>query len=99
MSKEVSINMSVFRANVAKLKTALADIETNTTTNSFSKTNIEPFTKDLENVIEAMELLEQYKNILEADVSTLEQTGEQMREKDEELASVNHPIVGPQPIR
>ncbi|MGP4040975.1 TIGR04197 family type VII secretion effector [Gracilibacillus sp. D59] len=99
MSKEVSINMNVFRSNVSKLRSAVAEIETNKTTNSFSKTNIEPFTKDLENVIEAMELLEQYKTILESDIVTLEQTGEQMKEQDEKLASVNYPISGPQPIR
>lgn len=99
MSKEVSINMSVFRSNVSKLKSSVTDIEIKQPTSTLSKTNIEPFTKDLENVIEAIELLERYKKILETDITTLEQTGEKMREKDEELAAVNHPISGPQPLR
>ncbi len=99
MAKEVSINMSVFRSNIARLRSAVANIEANNTTHSFSKTNIEPFTRDLEQVIEALELLQQYKNILETDITTLEQTGEQLKEKDEELASVNANFIGPQPIR
>ncbi|MDE5415226.1 TIGR04197 family type VII secretion effector [Alkalihalobacterium chitinilyticum] len=99
MSKEVSINISVFRSSVSKLKTSVARIEAKRPTNAFRNTNIEPFTKDLENAIEAIELLERYKGILEADVTILEQTGEQMREKDQELASVYHPNSGPQLIR
>lgn len=99
MSQEVSININLFHSNLSKLQTAVADINLNKTTHSFGKTNIEPFTKDLENIIETMELLERYKSILQADVTTLEKTGEQMREKDEELARVQPDSYGPQPIR
>ncbi|GAE32064.1 TIGR04197 family type VII secretion effector [Halalkalibacter hemicellulosilyticus] len=97
MSKEVSINLPVFQANVSNLKTSVANIESNHLTNAFSKTNIEPFTKGLENANELMELLERYKSIVEADAATLEKTGEQIREKDAELAPASHP--GRQRIR
>ncbi len=90
--------MGVFRSNISKLKSSVTNIEIKQPTSTLSKTNIEPFTKDLENVIEAIELLERYKKILETDITTLEQTGEKMREKDEELAAVNHPSSGPRPL-
>ncbi|WP_416150201.1 TIGR04197 family type VII secretion effector [Salipaludibacillus sp. HK11] len=99
ISKEVSINISVFRSSVSKLKSSVADIEVKRSTSSFSKTNIEPFTKDVENIIDTLELLKRYKRMLEVDFSTLRQTGEQMRETDEELASANHLHIRPQPIR
>ncbi|ENH96307.1 hypothetical protein J416_11562 [Gracilibacillus halophilus YIM-C55.5] len=87
MAEEVSINMSVFRSNLSKLKSSVANIEINQLTQSFSKTNIEPFTKDVENAAEAIKLLEKYKHVLEADAVTLEDTGEKLREKDEELSA------------
>ncbi|MRX72692.1 TIGR04197 family type VII secretion effector [Bacillus lacus] len=99
MSKEVSINISAFRAKVTKLKTSVGEIDAKQTTSSFSYTNIEPFTKDLENVIEALSLLERYRGILEADAEILEETGEQMRIKDLELAASYQVRSGPQMVR
>ncbi|WP_416151675.1 TIGR04197 family type VII secretion effector [Salipaludibacillus sp. HK11] len=99
MSKEVSINVNVFRSNVSKFKTSISSIESNKTFETFSKTNIEPFTKDLESVSEVVELLKLYKSVLNNDIVRLENTGESLKETDEELARVNHNHTGTQMIR
>lgn len=89
MSKEVGINIELFQANVEKLSSSLTSLQTNLLkTKSFSNTNITPFTEDLQNVVKAMELLEKYKLILEADIITLKQTGESVMENDERVAKV-----------
>ncbi|WP_371069048.1 TIGR04197 family type VII secretion effector [Sediminibacillus sp. JSM 1682029] len=99
MAEEVGINMDVFRSNIKKLQSSVSGLESGMKTNrSFDKTNIKPFIDDLENTIKAIELLEEYKTLLISDINTLEETGEKMREKDEELARpMNN--MGPQQIR
>ncbi|WP_153463044.1 TIGR04197 family type VII secretion effector [Sediminibacillus terrae] len=99
MAEEVGINIDVFRSNIKKLQSSVSGLESGMKTNrSFEKTNIKPFIDDLENTIKAIELLEEYKTLLISDINTLEETGEKMREKDEELARpMNN--MGPQQIR
>ncbi|MFD1361466.1 TIGR04197 family type VII secretion effector [Lentibacillus salinarum] len=100
MAEEVGINMGEFRSNIATLRSSASSIESGIKTNrTFDKTTIKPFTKDLENVIKAIELLQKYQTLLDSDIDTLEQTGEKMKENDERLAQANPGIMGPQPIR
>ncbi|WP_062050957.1 TIGR04197 family type VII secretion effector [Bacillus sp. JCM 19034] len=100
MGSQVSINIEVFRANVANLKSSLAGLETNMSVNSFSQTNISPFTDDVEKFSEALQLLKKYKQLIEVDVDILKETGEAMRENDEQLARQQHvhSTTGPQPL-
>lgn len=98
---EVGINSDVFRSNVDNLRNSLTDLESKIKTNrTFEKTNITPFTNDLENIIKAVELINKYKIMLDQDISTLKDVGEQMKQNDEELARRNnHVSNGPQAIR
>lgn len=94
MTREVGINIDLFRSNVGKLSDSLSGLQTNNIkTSTFSKTNINPFKQDLENMIKAVELLEKYKLILETDITTLKQTGESIREHDLKIALTFHPEV------
>lgn len=101
MMSEVGINFDVFQSNVDNLRNSVTDLDSNIKTNrTFEKTNISPFTNDLENIIKAVELVNQYKIMLEQDISTLRDIGEQMKQNDEELANRNNVVSsGPQAIR
>jgi len=101
MAEEVGINIGVFQSNTSKLRSSVSGIEGSIKTNyTFDKTNIKPFMDDLENTIEAIQLLRKYKTLLDSDIGTLENVGEKMKENDERLASITtgH-VTGPQPIR
>ncbi|WP_374067897.1 TIGR04197 family type VII secretion effector [Paraliobacillus sp. JSM ZJ581] len=91
--------MNVFRSNVSRLKSSVSNMKIKNNTDTFSKTNITPFTKDLEQVTEAIELLNRYKLILENDIDTLERTGNELQAMDSDLANYRNNISGPQPIR
>ncbi|MTW86061.1 TIGR04197 family type VII secretion effector [Virgibacillus dakarensis] len=102
MAEVVGINIGEFQSNIEKLRSSLSGLESSIkTSRTFDKTNIAPFTDDLENTIKAVKLLEEYKTLLDTDITTLEDTGEQMRENDENLANYNNPDPesGPQPLR
>ncbi|MFB1051934.1 TIGR04197 family type VII secretion effector [Paraliobacillus sp. JSM ZJ581] len=99
MNNSGSINMNVFRSNVSRLKSSVSNMKIKNNTDTFSKTNITPFTKDLEQVTEAIELLNRYKLILENDIDTLERTGNELQAMDSDLANYRNNISGPQPIR
>ncbi|MFJ6414150.1 TIGR04197 family type VII secretion effector [Terribacillus saccharophilus] len=85
MGKEVAINMEVFESNVSSLKaSAEALLFSQHKSYTLEKTNIAPFTKDLEQMIKAIELLEKYKAMLTEDIQTLKEVGETMRDTDEQ---------------
>lgn len=68
MSKEVSINIELFRANIKNLEDSLTRLESGMKKNSvFDYTNITPFINDLKHLVQADKLLEQYKTLLETD--------------------------------
>lgn len=91
MPTEVGININLFRSNVEKLRSSLADLEIDgTKTKSFHHTNINPFKGDLQSLIKTIELLQRYKTILNGDIHTLKQTGEAIRENDERIAKSLH---------
>lgn len=103
MGEEVGIDIGVFRSNITKLRSSLSGLESGIkTSRTFDKTNIAPFIDDLENTIEAVKLLKDYKTLLDTDIATLEDAGERMRENDEKIASYTNnrnPLAGPQPLR
>lgn len=99
MAKEISINMNPFQSNISKLKKSAGNLNSTKRIGSFNRTNLGPFTKDLEQVMEAIDLLKQYKRILEKDIITLEKTGNSIRDIDVDLSKRSHSISGPQPIR
>ncbi|MEN1967635.1 TIGR04197 family type VII secretion effector [Lentibacillus sp. N15] len=100
MSEKVSIDIGTFNSNIKKLRSSLAGLEIGIEKDrSFDKTNITPFTDDLENTMKAIELLSKYKNMLDTDITTLEGVGESMKENDERLAAMQADINGPQPLR
>lgn len=98
---EVSINIEVFRSNVNNLRKSISNLDSNIkTSRTFDKTNISPFIDDLENIIKATELIKKYKTLLDEDIKTLEHVGEQMKQKDEEIANKNNYVSsGPKAIR
>ncbi|GAE94511.1 hypothetical protein JCM21714_3673 [Gracilibacillus boraciitolerans JCM 21714] len=102
MTKEVNINMNVFRSNISKLRTSEAELEGNIKDEwTFDKTNITPFTNDLENSLRTMELLKKYVDLLESDIITLQSIGgEKIQETDEKLGSqIDSSNFVPQSIR
>lgn len=89
MSGEVGIKIGEFNSNLSNLRSAVSSIESSIKTDSeFEKTNIEPFTEDLESTIDAIELLERYKQMLNTDINALENVGNEMVENDNELSNI-----------
>ncbi|MCR1836240.1 TIGR04197 family type VII secretion effector [Oceanobacillus caeni] len=100
MAGLVSIHMEQFQSVISELRTSGSSISSSMkTSRTLEKTNIEPFTKELELTVEAIELLEKYKALLDSDITILEDTGATMQENDERLGQVNANVTGPQPIR
>ena len=100
MAEEISINMGEFRTNITKLRNAVVNLESGMeVTHAFDQTNIEPFTKDLENIQKILDLIERYKGLLDSDITVLESTGEKMQETDEKIAQTMIKGAGPQPTR
>lgn len=96
MAEEVGIKINEFDSNISALRTAVSSINSSMkTTREFEKTDLKPFMKDLETTIDAIKLLERYKQMLDSDVNTLDNVGKEMVENDEHLAKVS----GPQPMR
>ncbi|GIO23674.1 TIGR04197 family type VII secretion effector [Oceanobacillus sp. J11TS1] len=92
MAEEVSINLTEFTSNINSLRSAVSSISSSMKiSRELEKTNIEPFTKDLETAIEAIKLLERYKQMLDTDINALDNVGKEMVENDEQLARVSGP--------
>ncbi|WP_373895114.1 TIGR04197 family type VII secretion effector [Virgibacillus sp. CBA3643] len=96
MAGEVGIKISEFNSNISNLRSAVSSINSSIKlTRELEETNLEPFTKDLETTIEAIKLLERYKQMMDSDIQALDNVGKEMVENDEQLAKVS----GPQPVR
>lgn len=88
----VSINIGDFEENVSSLNTATLNIKGTIKSDApFEKTNIKPFTKDVEATIDAIDLLRKYKQMLLNDIESLEHVGQEMKEHDEQIASATGP--------
>ncbi|MCK0473462.1 TIGR04197 family type VII secretion effector [Halalkalibacter sp. APA_J-10(15)] len=100
MGAEVKINIEVFRANAEKLRGSLSQLESKMNVNkALGQTNISPFTDDVEKFAEALQLIKRYKQLIEVDVGILKETGEAMKENDEQLAcQYVHSTTGSQPL-
>lgn len=91
--------MDEFLTVTSSLKSSTGNISSSMKTNrTLEMTNINPFTKDLEQTITAIELLEKYKALLESDNTILKDTGETMKENDEQIAQANNNAIDSQPI-
>jgi len=101
MAGLVSIQMDQFQSAISGLRSSGSSISSSMkTSRTLEKTNIEPFTKELELTIEAIQLLERYKALLDSDITILEDTGATMQESDERMGQENTiAATGPQPIR
>lgn len=102
MSDRISLNIALFKDNVISLRNSVTSIDGQmSTSETFDKTNIKPFIDDLENMIRALELLMQYKELFQADLETLDDVGEKIREQDIRLSQVQRHDIrdGYQPIR
>lgn len=87
MFERIAINIELYYANIQKLNAAVSDINGGFNKyQAFDQTNINPFKEDLENMVEAIQLLNKYKAYLQQDVDTLRKTGDAVKKKDEELA-------------
>ncbi|MBT2598933.1 MULTISPECIES: TIGR04197 family type VII secretion effector [unclassified Oceanobacillus] len=96
---EIGVNIGGFQSTITNLRTSVFSLESSLKTNyTFNKTNIKPFVEDLENTIEAIELLQRYKKLLETDIDTLENVGETMKENDERIARLTNDMTGAKPI-
>ncbi|HLR54323.1 MAG TPA: TIGR04197 family type VII secretion effector [Pseudogracilibacillus sp.] len=88
MAGKVSLNLKDFDANTEKLKSAVSNINSSFKLDYSLETNIKPFTKDLETTIDAIKLLEQYKQMLNADAWALDFVGQEMVQQDQDLSNV-----------
>lgn len=90
----VSINIGDFEEKVSSLNTAALNIKSTIKSDTpFEKTNIKPFTKDVEAALDAIELLKRYQQLLLADIDSLEHVGQEMKEHDEQIASATGPQI------
>src|SRR5699024_12809575 len=96
MAEEVSIKISEFNSNISKLRSACSSINSSIKiTREFEKTDLKPFMDDRETTIDAIKLLERYKQMLNTDINALNNVGDEMVENDEQLARG----CGPQRMR
>src|SRR5699024_8591204 len=94
MAKKISLQTGAFQENIGNLRSTITNVDSEIqTSETFEMTNMEPFTNDLENLIQSVELLERYKTLFHTDIDTLEGVGESLREQDERL-SQNDGIKG-----
>jgi len=92
MAEEVGIKIDEFDWKVSNLRSAVFSINSSIKTNrEFEKTNLEPFMGDLETTIDAIKLLERYKQMLNGDTDALDNVGQEMEENDEEIAQKTVP--------
>lgn len=87
MGEEIKLNKGLYNSHLDNLNTAVTDVEGTIEKNLvFDKTNITPFTNDLENTIKAIELLDRYKQLFIDDIAIFREKGEILSQQDEQLA-------------
>lgn len=87
VTEEIKLNYNDFQSFVSALRTSTSNIESSIQTGRiFDKTNIKRLSKDLEHIITAIELIQKYQQSLHTDIDTLEQIGEKINERDQDLA-------------
>lgn len=87
MSEEIKINIEIFSSYITNLHTVTSNLHSDLSPKGkLESTNIEPFTEDLETIVDAIDLLDRYKQMLDSDIDILEELGEKIDEKDKEIA-------------
>ncbi|SRR5690625_921503 len=100
MSNEISINISHFKGITQNMNSSMNKVDCNVdTSESLDKTNLAPFTENLEVLIELISTLDEYKALFGRDIDILNSVGESLQEQDEQLATSTPQAGGNQPIR
>ncbi|EKS8350349.1 TIGR04197 family type VII secretion effector [Bacillus cereus] len=83
---EIKLNKGVFDAKVSELKSGASDLgKTKFNGMQLSRTNLTRLTQFCEAIEMLSQKVQQYEQILENDLNKIQQTGEKIVEKDEQL--------------
>ena len=83
---EIKLNKGVFDAKVSELKSGASDLgKTKFNDMKLSRTNLTRLIQYCEAIEKLSQKLQQYEQILENDLNKIQQTGEKIVEKDEQL--------------
>ncbi|MCU5462447.1 TIGR04197 family type VII secretion effector [Bacillus cereus] len=83
---EIKLNKGVFDAKVSELKSSASDLgKTKFNGMQLSRTNLTRLTQFCEAIEMLSQKVQQYEQILENDLNKIQQTGEKIVEKDEQL--------------
>ncbi|QWU44875.1 MULTISPECIES: TIGR04197 family type VII secretion effector [Bacillus] len=83
---EIKLNKGVFDAKVSELKSGASDLgKTKFNDMKLSRTNLTRLIQYCEAIEKLSQKVQQYEQILENDLNKIQQTGEKIVEKDEQL--------------
>lgn len=83
---ENKLNKGVFDAKVSELKSGASDLgKTKFNGMQLSRTNLSKLKKYCEAIEKLSEKVQQYEQILQKDISSIQQTGQEMVQQDEKL--------------
>ncbi|MEG7842880.1 TIGR04197 family type VII secretion effector [Bacillus mobilis] len=83
---EIKLNKGVFDAKVSELKSGASDLgKTKFNGMQLSRTNLSKLKKYCEAIEKLSEKVQQYEQILQKDISSIQQTGQEMVQQDEKL--------------
>ncbi|MEK4932665.1 MULTISPECIES: TIGR04197 family type VII secretion effector [Bacillus] len=83
---EIKLNKGVFDAKVSELKSSASDLgKTKFNDMKLSRTNLTRLIQYCEAIEKLSQKVQQYEQILENDLNKIQQTGEKIVEKDEQL--------------
>ncbi|MBO1002419.1 hypothetical protein ACFSKI_04560 [Pseudogracilibacillus auburnensis] len=101
MGEKISLNIDMFQDNMNELRNAVNHLGNYMDkAETLEKTNIPLFLNDLENMITALEFLDEYKLLFQEDLVVVNDIAEKIREQDERLSKVQKDDLrdGYQPI-
>ncbi|TCJ84196.1 UNVERIFIED_ORG: type VII secretion effector (TIGR04197 family) [Bacillus cereus] len=83
---EIKLNKGVFDAKVSDLKSGASDLgKTKFNGMQLSRTNLSKLKKYCEAIEKLSKKVQQYEQILQKDISSIQQTGQEMVQQDEKL--------------
>lgn len=93
MESIIQIDIADYKSKLRILSEDAETLKANTGTSEFlTKTNINPFLKDLAQYTEAIDLLKNYKKILSEDIQEFNKVAENFREQDVLLSQMSNEI-------
>lgn len=101
MGEKISLNVELFQDSMNELRNAVNHLGNYMDkAETLEKTNIPLFLNDLENMITALEFLDEYKLLFQEDLVVVNDIAEKIREQDERLSKVQKDDLrdGYQPI-